>query len=169
MTTIDSFNFSGKKALVRVDFNVPLNEAHQVTDDTRIRGAIPTIKKILKDGGAVILMSHLGRPKDGPDEINTMKHLLPVLKKLLNREVKFADDCIGQQASDLSKSLQPGEVLVLENTRFHVGETKGDRSMAEKLAAELQAAYKNEGSAVKKKDDTHRMAEANKAFSHFRF
>lgn len=134
MKTVDSFDFSNKKALVRVDFNVPLNERHEITDDTRIKATIPTIKKILNDGGSCILMSHLGRPKDGPTEKYSLKHLVAPLSLILGVSVKFADDCIGQQASDLAASLQPGEVLVLENLRFYKEEEKGDVAFAEKLA-----------------------------------
>ena len=136
MPDFSSYNFSGKKALIRVDFNVPLNEKFEITDDTRIRAAIPTIQKILKDGGSVILMSHLGRPKDGPTNKYSLKHLVPHLSKLLNgTKVDFADDCIGQQATEKAKALKPGEVLLLENLRFYKEEEKGDKAFAKKLAA----------------------------------
>ena len=136
MPDFSSYNFSGKKALIRVDFNVPLNEKFEITDDTRIRAAIPTIQKILKDGGRVILMSHLGRPKDGPTNKYSLKHLVPHLSKLLNgTKVDFADDCIGQQATEKAKALKPGEVLLLENLRFYKEEEKGDKAFAKKLAA----------------------------------
>ena len=134
MKTVDSFDFSNKKALIRVDFNVPLNERHEITDDTRIKATIPTIKKILNDGGSCILMSHLGRPKDGPTEKYSLKHLVAPLSLILGLPVKFADDCIGQQATDLAAELQPGEVLVLENLRFYKEEEKGDVAFAEKLS-----------------------------------
>lgn len=134
MKTVDSFDFSNKKALIRVDFNVPLNERHEITDDTRIKATIPTIKKILNDGGSCILMSHLGRPKDGPTEKYSLKHLVAPLSLILGLPVKFADDCIGQQATDLAAGLQPGEVLVLENLRFYKEEEKGDVAFAEKLS-----------------------------------
>lgn len=134
MTTLDSYNFSGKKALVRVDFNVPLNDKFEITDDTRIRATIPTITKILNDGGSVILMSHLGRPKDGPTEKFSLKHLVNPLSLILGKTVKFADDAIGQSASDLAASLAPGEVLLLENLRFYKEEEKGNEEFAEKLA-----------------------------------
>ncbi|CAN5326315.1 phosphoglycerate kinase [soil metagenome] len=131
---IANYNFSGKKALVRVDFNVPLNDALEITDDTRIRAALPTIEKILKDGGSAILMSHFGRPKGGPEDKYSLKHLLKHLRGSLGKEVKFASDCIGSEAAEKAASLKPGEVLLLENTRFYKEEEKGDRAFAEKLA-----------------------------------
>jgi phosphoglycerate kinase len=134
MTTLDSYDFSGKKALVRVDFNVPLNDKFEITDDTRIRATVPTISKILNDGGSVILMSHLGRPKDGPTEKFSLKHLVNPLSLILGRTVKFADDAIGAKASELSAALQPGEVLLLENLRFYKEEEKGNVEFAEKLS-----------------------------------
>ncbi|MEZ0608678.1 phosphoglycerate kinase [Fibrella sp. WM1] len=134
MKTVDSYNFAGKKALVRVDFNVPLDKEYNITDDTRIKATIPTITKILNDGGSAILMSHLGRPKDGPTEKYSLKHLIPTLSETFGREVKFADDCIGQSATDLAASLQPGELLLLENLRFYKEEEKGDVAFAEKLS-----------------------------------
>ncbi|MFZ4522483.1 MAG: phosphoglycerate kinase [Bacteroidales bacterium] len=134
MQTIDNFTFKGKKALIRVDFNVPLNSENQITDTNRIDATIPTITKILNDGGSVILMSHLGRPKGGPEEKYSLKHVIPYLSQKLNRPVKFADDCIGQSATDLAASLQPGEVLLLENLRFYKEEEKGDREFARKLS-----------------------------------
>ena len=136
MPDFSSYSFAGKKALVRVDFNVPLNDKFEITDDTRIRAAIPTVQKILKDGGSVILMSHLGRPKDGPTNKYSLKHLVQHLSKLLNgTKVEFADDCIGQQAIEKSKALKPGEVLLLENLRFYKEEEKGDKEFAKKLAS----------------------------------
>ncbi len=134
MKTLDTYDFSGKKALIRVDFNVPLNDKYEITDDTRITATIPTIKKILKDGGSCILMSHLGRPKDGPTEKYSLKHLVNPLSVILGLQVKFADDCVGQSASDLAASLQAGEVLLLENLRFYKEEEKGDVLFAEKLS-----------------------------------
>lgn len=134
MQTVDSYNFAGKKALVRVDFNVPLDAAYTITDDTRIKATIPTINKILADGGAAIMMSHLGRPKDGPTEKYSLKHLIPTLSETFGREVKFADDCIGEQATELAASLKPGELLLLENLRFYKEEEKGDVAFAEKLS-----------------------------------
>ncbi|MFD2933399.1 phosphoglycerate kinase [Spirosoma flavum] len=134
MKTVDSYNFAGKKALVRVDFNVPLDKEYNITDDTRIKATIPTVLKIVNDGGSAILMSHLGRPKGGPEEKYSLKHLLPALKKAFGREVKFADDSIGQSAIDLAASLKPGEILLLENLRFYKEEEKGDVAFAEKLS-----------------------------------
>ncbi len=134
MQTVTNFNFAGKKALVRVDFNVPLNERFEITDDTRIKATIPTIQKILQDGGSVILMSHLGRPKDGPTEKYSLKHLVTPLSIVFGVKVKFAPDCIGQEATDLAATLQPGEILLLENLRFYKEEEKGDEAFAEKLA-----------------------------------
>jgi len=143
MKKIDNFNFKNRKAIVRVDFNVPLNEQLEITDATRINAAIPTIKKILKDGGSVILMSHLGRPKEGPEEKFSLKHLLPYLEQELKVKVYFADDCIGESAKKLSGELKPGEVLLLENLRFYKEETKGDAEFAKKLA-ELSDVYVND-------------------------
>lgn len=134
MSKFSDYNFSGKKALVRVDFNVPLNDKYEITDDTRMQAAVPTIKKILSDGGSVILMSHLGRPKEGPTEKYSLKHLISHLGKLLGANVLFADDCIGQQAMDAAAALKPGEVLLLENLRFYKQEEKGDEAFAEKLS-----------------------------------
>ena len=135
MKTIDNYNFNGKKALIRVDFNVPLDSSFNITDTSRIDATLPTIGKILKDHGSVILMSHLGRPKGGPEEKFSMKHLLPYLSEKLGLQVKFADDCIGQSAKDLSAGLKPGEALLLENLRFYKEEEKGDEAFAGKLAA----------------------------------
>jgi phosphoglycerate kinase len=134
MKSIDNFNFANKKALIRVDFNVPLDSTFQITDTTRIDATIPTINKILNDGGSVILMSHLGRPKGGPEEKYSLKHLVGYLSKKLNRPVKFADDCIGQSALDLAAGLVPGDVLLLENLRFYKEEEKGDEAFAQKLS-----------------------------------
>ena len=135
MKTVDQFNFKDKKALIRVDFNVPLNDDFKITDDKRMRAALPTIKKILSDGGSVILMSHLGRPKDGPTDKYSLKHILGDLSSMLGLEAKFADDCIGESAVSAAKDLKPGEVLLLENLRFYKEEEKGDVAFAEKLAA----------------------------------
>ncbi|MFI5131303.1 MAG: phosphoglycerate kinase [Chitinophagales bacterium] len=135
MSKFSDYNFKGQKALVRVDFNVPLNEKYEITDDTRIKAAIPTIKKIIDDGGSVILMSHFGRPKDGPSEKYSLKHLINHLLKLLGGiPVSFADDCIGKEAEQAAKKLQPKEVLLLENLRFHKEEEKGDEKFAGQLA-----------------------------------
>ncbi len=136
MNSIDTYNFQGKRAIVRVDFNVPLDkETMEVTDDKRIRAALPTIQHILKAGGSVILLSHFGRPKDGPEEKFSLKHLIKTIEKNIGKPVKFAADCIGKDAIDLSSKLQPGEVLLLENVRFYSEETKGDVGFAEKLAS----------------------------------
>jgi phosphoglycerate kinase len=134
MKTVDQFNFAGKRALVRVDFNVPMNEAFEITDDTRIRAAVPTIKKILADGGSAILMSHLGRPKNGPTDKYSLRHILKALADAFGTEVKFAADCIGAEATELSQNLKPGELLLLENLRFYPEEEKGDTAFAEKLS-----------------------------------
>ncbi|MDZ4845711.1 MAG: phosphoglycerate kinase [Chitinophagales bacterium] len=134
MKTVDSFNFSGKKALIRVDFNVPLNDKFEITDDTRIKASLPTIKKILSDGGSVVLMSHFGRPKKGPEEKYSLKHIVAHLSSLLNVQVQFANDCIGESAVNLSASLKSGEVLLLENTRFYKEETAGDEKFSEQLS-----------------------------------
>lgn len=134
MKTVDNYNFNNKKALVRVDFNVPLNAQFDINDDTRLKAAVPTITKILKDGGSVILMSHLGRPKNGPEEKYSLKHVVSYLSKALNVSVKFADDCIGESAVSQAAALKPGEVLLLENLRFYKEEEKGDEAFAEKLS-----------------------------------
>ncbi|MEO5603018.1 MAG: phosphoglycerate kinase [Cyclobacteriaceae bacterium] len=135
MKTINDINFQGRKALVRVDFNVPLDKNFAVTDDNRIRATIPTLKKILKDGGSCILMSHLGRPKGGPEEKFSLQHTLKTTEKLLGAPVQFANDCIGEEAKSKSRNLKPGEVLLLENLRFYKEEEKGDRDFAQKLAS----------------------------------
>lgn len=135
MKTIRDINFKGKKALIRVDFNVPLDKDFNVTDDNRIRATIPTINKILDDGGSCILMSHLGRPKSGPEEKYSLKHTLRTTEELLGRPVLFTNDCIGEEARQKARSLKPGEVLLLENLRFYKEEEKGDPAFAEKLAA----------------------------------
>lgn len=143
MITVDDFNFSGKRALVRVDFNVPLDKTtFAVTDNTRLKAAVPTIKKILNDGGSVVLMSHLGRPlkklkEDGSVDVQkfTLKHTIAEISKLLNVEVLFTYNCIGTQAMDMAQNLKPGQVLLLENLRFHKGEEKGDVEFAKQLAA----------------------------------
>jgi phosphoglycerate kinase len=145
MSEFAAHNFKGQKALIRVDFNVPLNDKFEITDDTRIKAAIPTIKKVLNDGGMVILMSHLGRPKDGPTEKYSLKHLIKHLYNLLNEQpatsnqepvpVHFADDCIGEKAHTIASMMRPGEVLLLENLRFYKEEEKGDPGFAKKLAS----------------------------------
>jgi phosphoglycerate kinase len=134
MKTINDINFNGKRALIRVDFNVPLDKSFNVTDDNRIRATIPTLNKILNDGGSVVLMSHLGRPKDGPEEKYSLKHAIKTTEELLGKSVKFGGDCIGEEAYKLSAALKPGEVLLLENLRFYKEEEKGDVAFAEKLS-----------------------------------
>ncbi len=133
MQVIDSYNFSEKKAIIRVDFNVPLNEQFEITDDTRIRAALPTIKKVLEGGGSAILMSHLGRP-NGKEEKFSLKHIVAHLSKTIGVNVKFADDCIGESAKKMAAELKPGEVLLLENLRFYKEEEKGDEAFAKQLA-----------------------------------
>ena len=136
MNSIDTYNFQGKRALVRVDFNVPLDkETMAVTDDKRIRAALPTIQHILNEGGSVILLSHFGRPKEGPEEKFSLKHIRSTVEKVLGLSVDFAEDCIGVEAQEKSKHLTSGSVLLLENVRFYSEETKGDQAFAEKLAA----------------------------------
>ena len=135
MKTINDINFKGRKALIRVDFNVPLDKSFKVTDDNRIRATIPTLQKILADGGSCILMSHLGRPKEGPEEKYSLKHTLSTTEKLLGKPVQFAADCVGDEAKTKAKNLKPGEVLLLENLRFYKEEEKGDPAFAEKLAS----------------------------------
>ncbi len=135
MSKFSNHNFKNEKALIRVDFNVPLDAEYNITDDTRMQASMPTIKKILADGGSVILMSHLGRPKEGPSEKYSLKHLLNHLKELLpGAKILFADDCIGDDVVQKSKDLKPGEVLLLENLRFYKEEEKGDEAFAEKLS-----------------------------------
>jgi phosphoglycerate kinase len=143
MNTVDNYNFKGKRALIRVDFNVPLNEQFQVTDSKRIDAAIPTIQKIIKDGGSCILMSHLGRPKGEVNEKYSLKHTLSTISNRLGIDVQFANDCIGTEAIEKSKNLQAGQVLVLENLRFYKEEEKGDRAFSEKLA-QLGDVYVND-------------------------
>ena len=138
MSKFTDHNFKDQKALIRVDFNVPLNDRFEITDDTRMTASLPSIKKILEDGGSVILMSHFGRPKGGPEEKFSLKHLLEHLKELVGAngkptDVLFADDCIGDDAIEKARNLQPGQVLLLENLRFHKEEEKGDEGFAEKL------------------------------------
>ncbi|MDE3252867.1 MAG: phosphoglycerate kinase [Bacteroidota bacterium] len=135
MSRFTHHNFKDQKALIRVDFNVPLDAAFQITDDTRMRATLPTIRKVLADGGSVILMSHLGRPKDGPADKYSLKHLVKHLGDLLNGvTIHFANDCIGQEAIEKAAALQGGEVLLLENLRFYKEEEKGDAGFAEKLS-----------------------------------
>lgn len=135
MATIATYDFQNKRALVRVDFNVPLNkETLEITDDTRIRAALPTIKHILENGGSVVLMSHLGRPKEGPEDKYSLRHIVGRIESLLGKNIKFASDCIGASAFEMSANLKPGEILLLENVRFYKQETAGTESFAEDLA-----------------------------------
>ena len=134
MITIDQIDLKNKRALIRVDFNVPLNDLLEITDDTRIVATLPKISKILEEGGSVVLMSHLGRPKNGPEDKFSLRHIVKHLAQRLDREVQFADDCIGEEAFKRSSSLQPGQVLLLENLRFYPEEEKGDLDFAAKLA-----------------------------------
>ncbi|MBQ4820057.1 phosphoglycerate kinase [Aquimarina sp. MMG016] len=131
--TINDFNFENKKALIRVDFNVPLNENFEVTDDTRIQAAKPTIIKVLEDGGSAVLMSHLGRPKGVQDEFS-LRHIVDKASEVLGVQVKYVANCVGQEAEDAVAALNPGEVLLLENLRFHPNETAGDKDFAEQLS-----------------------------------
>lgn len=135
MAAISTYDFNNKRALVRVDFNVPLNkETLEVTDDTRIRAALPTIKLILEKGGSVVLMSHLGRPKEGPEDKYSLKHIQGRIEELLGQKILFSSDCIGEASLEMSKNLKPGSVLLLENVRFYKQETTGTEAFAEELA-----------------------------------
>ncbi len=142
MQSIETYDFTGKRAIIRVDFNVPLNDQLEVTDDTRIRAAIPTIKKVLEKGGSVILMSHLGRPKRGPEDKFSLKHIIPTIEKRLGVKVEFAPDCQGQEAADRAATLKPGQVLLLENLRFYAEEEGKPRGLAEGATDEEKAAAK---------------------------
>ena len=151
MQTIDKFNFAGKRAFVRVDFNVPLNENSEITDDTRIRAALPTLKKILADGGSVIIASHMGRPKKNPDNKYSLKSILPHVSELLGVDVKFATDCMGAETAKLAADLKAGEVLMLENLRFYEEEegkpriadtaTEEEKAIAKKATKESQKKF----------------------------
>jgi phosphoglycerate kinase len=157
MQTIDNFNFKGKKAIVRVDFNVPLDKkTFEVTDNTRIRGALPTISKIVKDGGCAILMSHLGRPDGVPQDKYSLKHVMSTLNKLTGAQVKFADDCMGESAVNLSKNLKPGEILLLENLRFYL-EEEGKPKLPEIVTDEEKKAAKD-AMKMKQKEFTAKLA-----------
>lgn len=134
MKTLNDFHFENKKALIRVDFNVPLNDDFKVTDSTRIQSAKPTIIKILEDGGSCILMSHLGRPK-GVEEKFSLKHIVDTVEDILGVEVKFASNCVGEEATNASKNLESGQILLLENLRFHKEEEAGDEAFAKELAS----------------------------------
>jgi len=143
MQNINNYSFSGKKALIRVDFNVPLDADLNVTDNTRIKAAVPTIKKVLADGGSVILMSHLGRPKNGPENKFSLAYIVNEVSELVGVKLKFAKNCIGNETKELARSLQAGEVLLLENLRFHREEKKGDEAFAKQLS-ELGDVYIND-------------------------
>lgn len=134
MKTVDSINSKGQRAVVRVDFNVPLNDKFEVTDDTRIKAAVPTLKKILEDGGSLVLMSHLGRPKEGPSDKYSLRHIVKNVSAAIGVDVKFVNDCISEEAFKMSGALKPGEALLLENLRFYKEEEKGDPAFAQKLA-----------------------------------
>lgn len=142
MNTIDNYDFRGKRAIIRVDFNVPLDDQGNVTDETRIRAAIPTILKVLDGGGAVILMSHLGRPKKNNDEKYSLRHIIPTIERLLGRPVIFAGDSMGEKAAELARGLKPGEVLLLENWRFYAEEEGKPRGLADDATDEQKAEAK---------------------------
>ncbi len=157
MKSIDTYNFAGKRAIIRVDFNVPLDESLHVTDDTRIRAAIPTIKKVLAGGGSVILMSHLGRPKKNNDDKYSLRHIVPTVEALLGTKVEFAGDCMGDKAAEMAAALKPGQVMMLENLRFYAEEEGKPRGLAEDATDEQKAEAKK---AVKasQKEFTKRLA-----------
>lgn len=134
MKTVDSINFSNKRAVIRVDFNVPLNDSFEVTDLTRIKAAVPTLKKILNDGGSIVLMSHLGRPKDGPSDKYSLRQIVSAVSQALGKDVQFVNDCISEEAFGKSSALKTGEVLLLENLRFYKEEEKGNEEFAQKLS-----------------------------------
>ena len=142
MNTIDNYDFRGKRAIIRVDFNAPLDDQGNVTDETRIRAAIPTILKVLDGGGAVILMSHLGRPKKNNDEKYSLRHIIPTIERLLGRPVIFAGDSMGEKAAELARGLKPGEVLLLENLRFYAEEEGKPRGLADDATDEQKAEAK---------------------------
>ncbi len=157
MKSIDNYDFKGKRAIIRVDFNVPLDENFNVTDDTRIRAAIPTIKKVLAGGGSVILMSHLGRPKNNNDEKYSLKHIVGTVEKLLGTKVEFAGDSWGEKAAEMAAALKPGQVMMLENLRFYAEEEGKPRGLAEDATDEQKAAAKKEVKASQK-EFTKRLA-----------
>lgn len=146
MQLIDNYNFAGKKVIIRVDFNVPLGAQYEVSDDTRIRGALPTINKVLADGGSAILISHLGRPKSGPEEKFSLKHIIPTLAGHLGTDIQFANDCMGEEAVSKTAALKPGEVMILENLRFYSAENKvktDEEKAATRVFAKKLASYAN--------------------------
>ena len=136
MISIDNYDFKGKRAIIRVDFNVPVNAEGQVTDDTRIRAAMPTVKKVLAEGGAVVLMSHMGRPKKNPDPKYSLEQIIPAIEKNLGVKVAFAGDCMGEKAAEMCKNIKPGEVVLLENLRFYAEEEGKPRGLAEEATKE---------------------------------
>ena len=142
MISIDNYDFKGKRAIIRVDFNVPLNEKGEVTDDTRIRAAMPTVKKVLAGGGSVILMSHMGRPKKNPDPKYSLEQIVPAVEKNLGVKVEFAGDCIGEKAAEMAKALKPGQVMLLDNLRFYAEEEGKPRGLAEDATKEEKDAAK---------------------------
>ena len=142
MVSIDNYDFKGKRAIIRVDFNVPVDAAGNVTDDTRIRAAVPTIKKVLNEGGAVILMSHMGRPKKNPDMKYTLEQIVPAVEKNLGVKVQFAGDCMGEKAAEMCKNIKAGEVVLLENLRFYAEEEGKPRGLAEDATKEEKEAAK---------------------------
>ncbi|PKO95240.1 MAG: phosphoglycerate kinase, partial [Bacteroidetes bacterium HGW-Bacteroidetes-9] len=156
MKTIDSYNFTGKRALIRVDFNVPLDDSLKITDTTRIDAALPTIKKVLAEGGSVILMSHLGRPKKNFENKLSLKHIIPYLNLVLKLDVKFADDCMGDSAKTMSAGLKPGEVLLLENLRYYE-EEEGKPRLPETATDDEKKAAKA-ATKEKQKDFTKQLA-----------
>ena len=134
MNSLQSYNFKNKKALIRVDFNVPLDKQKKIADDTRIRAALPTILHVIKNGGSAIIMSHLGRPKNGPENDFSLIHLVEHLEKLSNTKIHFSNNCIGDEAKNICQAMKTGEITLLENVRFHSEETKGDKAFAESLS-----------------------------------
>ncbi len=142
MISIDNYDFKGKRAIIRVDFNVPVDEQGNVTDDTRIRAAMPTIKKVLAEGGAVILMSHMGRPKKNPDPKYSLEQIIPAIEKNLGVKVEFAGDCMGEKAAEMCKNIKPGEVVLLENLRFYAEEEGKPRGLAADATKEEKDAAK---------------------------
>lgn len=150
MNSIDTYDFNGKRAIIRVDFNVPLNDKFEVTDDTRIRAAIPTIKKVLAGGGSVILMSHLGRPKKNNDEKYSLSHIIGAIEARLGVKIKFAGDCMGEKAAQMAAELKAGEVMLLENLRFYAEEEGKPRGLADDATDEQKAEAKKQVKASQK-------------------
>ncbi len=150
MNTIEKYDFKGKRAIIRVDFNVPLDDDFRVVDDTRIKAAIPTIKKVLAGGGSVILMSHLGRPKKNNDDKYSLRHIVPAIEELLGRKILFAGDAMGDKAAEMARNLKPGEVMLLENLRFHAEEEGKPRGLPEDASDEQKAEAKKAMKAAQK-------------------